>query len=141
MSLADHEHRAERLSDASDWVLAQRLWAFMKPHRLQFYSALALYLPITVAVIAEPWVIGTAIDRYMKSSGPAGERLMGITDLALLGIGLVLFCGLCLVAQQLLMQRFGQNTLVDLRGAGFKKVMRLEICLRMQFQLLRSRHS
>ena len=127
MSLADHEHRAERLSDASDWVLAQRLWAFMKPHRLQFYSALALYLPITVAVIAEPWVIGTAIDRYMKSSGPAGERLMGITDLALLGIGLVLFCGLCLVAQQLLMQRFGQNTLVDLRGAGFKKVMRLEM--------------
>ncbi|HBU47054.1 MAG TPA: hypothetical protein DEB46_01965 [Myxococcales bacterium] len=127
MSLADHEHSAERLSDASDWALAQRLWTFMKPHRVQFFSALSLYLPITIAVIAEPWVIGTAIDRYMKSTSPVGERLLGITDLALLGIGLVLFCGVCLVGQQLLMQRFGQNTLLDLRRAGFKKVMRLEM--------------
>ncbi len=127
MSLADHEHRAERLSDASDWTLAKRLWAFMRPHKLQFFAALSLYLPITAAVVAEPWIIGAAIDRYMQAEGPVGERLVGVTDLALLGIGLVLFCGCCLVLQQLLMQRFGQNTLLDLRGAGFKKVTRLEM--------------
>ena len=120
MSLADHEHSAERLSDASDWALAQRLWTFMKPHRVQFFSALSLYLPITIAVIAEPWVIGTAIDRYMKSTSPRGRTTLGITDLAF-SVSVWCFCGVCLVGQQLLMQRFGQNTLLDLRRAGFKE--------------------
>lgn len=127
MSLEQHEHQAERLTDASDWTLAKRLWVYMQPHRLMFWSALLLYIPMTAALIAEPWIIGTAIDRYMKGEGSAADRLVGVTDLALLGIGLVLFFGICMVVQQLLMQRFGQDTLLDLRRKAFQKVLRLDM--------------
>jgi ATP-binding cassette, subfamily B, multidrug efflux pump len=122
-----HEHRAERLSDLGDGALIKRLWPYMAPHRRLFITALLLYIPITAAIIAEPYIIGEAIDRFMQGNGNTPERLAGLTHLALLGLGVVVLAGALLMAQQLCMQRLGLLTLRDLRSKAFNKALRLDI--------------
>jgi ATP-binding cassette subfamily B multidrug efflux pump len=122
-----HEHRAERLSGLGDGALIKRLWPYLKPHRRLFAAALLLYIPITAAIIAEPYIIGEAIDQFMQGGGDRADRLAGITQLALLGLGVVLAAGALLMAQQLCMQRLGLLTLRDLRSRAFNKALRLDI--------------
>ena len=81
-----HEHRVERLSGLSDGQLVLRLWRYLKPHRVFLVVALVLYLPITAAMMIEPWLIGEAIDRYMSGLGSQAERLSGVTSLGLIGV-------------------------------------------------------
>ncbi len=127
MTQPGHEHREERLSDLTDAQLIGRLWHYLKPHRRYLYIALVLYLPITGAMLLEPWLIGEAIDRYMKATGSSADRLQGITQLGLLGLAVALGYALSLGLQQLCLQRLGLNTLRDLRTTAFAKALRLDL--------------
>ena len=127
MTQPRHEHRDERLSDLNDGQLVLRLWAFLRPHRRYLWVALFLYLPITAAMLLEPWLIGEAIDRYMKADGSSADRLSGVTQLGLMGLGVALVFAMSLGLQQLCLQRLGINTLRDLRKTAFAKALRLDL--------------
>ncbi len=127
MTQPTHEHRDERLSDLTDPQLIVRLWAFMRPHRVFLIIALILYIPIVGAMMLEPWLIGEAIDRYLKGSGTSADRLAGITWFGLVGVGAAVAGAVALGLQQLCLQRLGLNTLRDLRRTTFDKAMRLDL--------------
>jgi ATP-binding cassette subfamily B multidrug efflux pump len=127
MTDLSHEHRVERLSGLSDGQLVLRLWRYLKPHRVFLVVALVLYLPITAAMMIEPWLIGEAIDRYMSGLGSQAERLSGVTSLGLIGVSVALGYALCFALQQLCLQRLGLNALRDLRRTSFDKALRLDL--------------
>ena len=101
MSQPTHEHREERLSDLNDRQLIVRLWAFMKPHRIFLIIALILYVPIVGAMMLEPWLIGEAVDRYLKAEGTSSDRLAGITWFGLVGVAAALAGAIAFGLQQL----------------------------------------
>jgi ATP-binding cassette subfamily B protein len=127
MNQPTHEHRDERLSDLTDPQLIARLWTYMKPHRVFLVIALILYAPIIGAMMIEPWLIGEAIDAYLKGEGSSADRLAGITRFGLIGVAVALGGALAMGLQQLCLQRLGLNTLRDLRRTTFDKAMRLDL--------------
>ena len=127
MSQPSHTHRDERLSDLTDAQLIVRLWLYMKPHRRLLFTALLLYIPIVGAMMLEPWLIGEAIDEYLKGAGSSAERLAGVTHYGLIGVAAALGGAAAMGLQQLCLQRLGLNTLRDLRRTTFDKAMRLDL--------------
>ena len=127
MSQPTHTHRDERLSDLTDAQLIVRLWLYMKPHRSLLFTALLLYIPIVGAMMLEPWLIGEAIDEYLKGAGSSAERLAGVTHYGLIGVAAALGGAAAMGLQQLCLQRLGLNTLRDLRRTTFDKAMRLDL--------------
>ena len=71
-------HREEALGKTYDLALIQRLWRYVRPYRAQFFVAL-LCLPVTsVFLLAQPYLLKVAVDRYMTQNDPGGLATTGL---------------------------------------------------------------
>jgi ATP-binding cassette subfamily B protein len=111
----------KELGRAYDAVLIRRLWTFIRPYRRDFWLALAC-LPATSAfMLAQPYILKVAIDRYI-ASGDSG----GVTSMGLLYGGAALGEFVFLYLQYYLTMMVAQKSLADLRIAVFAHVQQLE---------------
>lgn len=115
-------HEEAELGKSYDWRLLQRLFPFVKPHRLLLGTAL-LMMPLTsLASLLQPYLLKLAIDAALVDrSMDALLRVVGFFAATLVGEFLSRF------TQIYLMQLAGQRAMADLRRAVFQHIQRLRI--------------
>jgi ATP-binding cassette subfamily B multidrug efflux pump len=113
-------HAEDELERAYDVELIRRLWRFIHPYRRIFWLSAAI-LPVTSALmLAQPYILKLAIDRYVDKGDVAG-----LTRMAALFLGAVIGELLALYFQYWLTMAVAQKSLADLRLALFEHLERL----------------
>ncbi|MBI3801503.1 MAG: ABC transporter ATP-binding protein [Deltaproteobacteria bacterium] len=70
--------REEALGKVYDLALLRRLWRYVRPYRGQFFTAL-ICLPITSAfLLAQPYILKLAVDRYIAHADTHGLAIAGL---------------------------------------------------------------
>jgi len=112
--------REDDLGKAYDLRLMRRLAAYIRPHARPFALAM-LALPLTsAAMLAQPYILKLAIDRYI-----AGGDRRGLTLMALLYGGAMAAEYAFYYAQYYLTMLVAQRSLADMRRELFAHVQRL----------------
>jgi ATP-binding cassette subfamily B protein len=119
----------EALGKAYDVRLTRRLLGYLRPYKWRVVFALALTLLINPLELVSPYLFKVAVDSYIIPV--VGNRLL--LRAGLIGLGWVTLAYLATLvvgfalqyAQITVMQRVGQETMYDLRGAIFGKMQRL----------------
>lgn len=105
---------------ADDSSVLQRLYAEVKPYWRAIAGAFALFVPLTLAQLAQPLIIGEAVDGGFKTGNMgviaqwAGLYLLAVTGRAAVQM-----------AQLFLMQWTGQRAVRAVRNRLFAKIQRL----------------
>src|SRR5713226_9401525 len=119
----------EELGKAYDVRLTRRLLGYLRPYKWHVVFALALTLLINPLELVSPYLFKVAVDSYIIPV--VGNKLLlraGLIGLGWVTLGYLatLVVGFALqYAQITVMQRVGQETMYDLRGAIFGKMQRL----------------
>ncbi len=119
----------EALGKAYDVRLTRRLLGYLRPYKWHVVFALALTLLINPLELVSPYLFKVAVDSYIIPV--VGQKLL--LRAGLIGLGWVTLAYLATLvvgfalqyAQITVMQRVGQETMYDLRGAIFSKMQRL----------------
>lgn len=109
-------------SPMNDRALSKRLLLEVSAERRPVYGAMALYLPILLCRIGQPFVIGLAVERGFQL-----RDLHAIATWTLVFVGLVLCQSATEIVQLFLLQRTGQRVLRNMRERLFAKVQRLPL--------------
>jgi ATP-binding cassette, subfamily B, multidrug efflux pump len=130
----------EVLGKAYDSRLMARLLKYLRPYRWQVAVALASILLKSFADVLGPYLTKVAIDRYLApakgassgtSSGIWGwlspRPFTGITQIAAIYVGLLVFSFLLEFLQTYFMQWTGQKVMFDLRRQIFRHLQRLHV--------------
>jgi ATP-binding cassette subfamily B multidrug efflux pump len=133
--MASH-HEEEVLGKAYDSRLMKRLVTYLRPYKWQVGIALGSILLKVGADVLGPYLTHVVIDRYlapvpglrtpldfMLSSKP----LVGIAQIAALGVGLLTFSFLLEYLQTYYMQWTGQMVMFDLRSQIFRHLQHMHI--------------
>jgi ATP-binding cassette subfamily B multidrug efflux pump len=97
-----------------------RSWPFLRPELPRFGLALALAPLSAAAVVAQPWLLKTAID------GPIAARdLAGIREIALLYLAAVVFEFLTSAVHTVLLARASMNSIAALRAGVYRHAIGL----------------
>ncbi|MCC6850567.1 MAG: ABC transporter ATP-binding protein [Deltaproteobacteria bacterium] len=113
-------HGEEALGKAYDARLIRRLWTFIRPYRRIFWLSVAC-LPLNAAcMLAQPYILKLAIDRYVSAGDARGLGRMGLVYVAAI-VGECAF----FYAQYYLTMLVAQRSLADLRVRVFAHVQRL----------------
>jgi ATP-binding cassette subfamily B protein len=112
--------RDEITGKAYDLRLMLRLWAYVRPYRNTFGLSLLCLLASSLALLAQPYLLKIAIDRYMAS-----RDLMGLSGMATLFILAALVELLAFYGNYYLTMLVAQRALSDLRVAVFAHLQRL----------------
>ncbi|MEM7589040.1 MAG: ABC transporter ATP-binding protein [Myxococcota bacterium] len=97
--------------------LAQRV---LSNHRTVLFGGMILYIPVTLLALAQPLVIGAAVDQGMQQ-----HDVGVVAQWAGVYLGVVVCCALVEILQLQLVQLAGQRILRDLRHQLFAKAQRL----------------
>jgi ATP-binding cassette, subfamily B, multidrug efflux pump len=118
---AGHEAPEQTLGKAYDARLIRRLWRYIRPHQREFWLAVACLPGPTAFVLAQPYLLKIAIDRYIAGRDSSGLALMG-------GLYAVAIAGELTFQylQYTLTMLVAQKSLADLRIDIFNHVQRLE---------------
>lgn len=112
--------REEELGKAYDFRLMMRLWAYIRPHRRLFLLAVVALPLNSLAMLAQPYLLKVAIDRYI-----ANKDAHGLAFTAML-YGTAMVCEYAFFyAQYYLTMLVAQRSLADLRRELFAHVQRL----------------
>ncbi|MGE0680048.1 MAG: ABC transporter ATP-binding protein [Candidatus Binatia bacterium] len=112
--------REETLGKPYDLALLRRLWVYVRPYRAQFFTALVC-LPITSAfLLAQPYILKIAVDRYIAQRDSHGLAIAGLLYSAAL-IGEFLF----FYWQYYATMTVAQKSLADLRRDLFAHLQEL----------------
>lgn len=112
--------REEVLGKPYDLALLRRLWVYVRPYRAQFFTAL-ICLPITSAfLLAQPYILKLAVDRYIAQRDSHGLAIAGLLYSAAL-IGEFLF----FYWQYYSTMMVAQKSLADLRRDLFAHLQEL----------------
>jgi ATP-binding cassette, subfamily B, multidrug efflux pump len=109
-------------NDVGDWRILKRLSREALPDRRLFGAALALYLPIVLAKVGQPLIIGLAVDQGYRT-----RDLSAVTSWAALYLLSVALQASLEMLQLYIMQRMGQGAVKRLRARLFGKIQRLSI--------------
>ncbi len=129
-------HEEEVLGKAYDARLMKRLLGYLRAYRWQVGVALVAIVLKAGADVLGPYLTKVAIDKYLASRTEAHSLLdrflsprplTGIAQIALMYVGLLLFCFLLEFAQTYIMQWTGQKVMFDLRSQIFRHLQRLHI--------------
>ena len=130
-SLLDED--GEAFEKAYDHTMMRRLLGFLKPYRLQLFSAIGLLLLTSALAPAFPALLATAMDRYLLADLPPfslltiDQRLRGLLDVTLVYLALrVLSFGLR-YGYTYLISWLGQRIIYDMRRLMFAKIQRLHM--------------
>src|ERR1700687_144924 len=126
----------EVLGKAYDSRLMKRLIEYLRPYKWQTGIALGSILLKVGADVLGPYLSKVVIDRYL-SPVPGGHTLLdrflnskplvGIAQLAAIGVGLLIFSFLLDYLQIYFMQWAGQMVMFDLRSQIFRHLQRMHI--------------
>lgn len=108
------------LGKAYDVKLMARLWTFVAPHWRLLGISLLLVLITPAFELAQPYLLGVAVDEFIKV-----DRQDGIGYLVLGYLGLVLLQATASFAQLYVLQLLGQRSMHDLRVAIYRHVLSL----------------
>src|SRR2546428_14110080 len=76
--MAEPSQQEELLGKAYDIGLIKRLWKFIVPYKLQFWTAMLL-LPLQQAFgLAQPYLMKVGIDQYIGGGDLGGLRNVGV---------------------------------------------------------------
>jgi ATP-binding cassette subfamily B protein len=129
-------HEEEVLGKAYDSRLMKRLLRYLLPYRWQTGIALGSILLKVGADVLGPYLTKVVIDRYLAPvpgrSTPldrflSSQPLVGIAQIAALGVGLLIFSFLLEYLQTYFMQWVGQKVMFDLRSQIFRHLQRMHI--------------
>ena len=115
-------HEEEILGKAYDARLMRRLLAYLRPYWRQVAIALVAIIAGAAAQLAQPYLIKTAIDRYI-----AAGRLAGLDRLAALYFVVLVGAFVAEYVQTWTMQLTGQRIMFDLRMAIYGHLQRLDL--------------
>ncbi len=133
--MASH-HEEEVLGKAYDSRLMKRLITYLRPYKWQTAIALGSILLKVGADVLGPYLTHVVIDRYLAPVPGlhtpldfflSSKPLVGIAEIAALGVGLLTFSFLLEYLQTYFMQWTGQMVMFDLRSQIFRHLQRMHI--------------
>jgi len=115
-----HGALAEEDMKAIDADVLRRLLRYVLPYRAKFLGGMTMMLFSTAVGLAGPWLIRTAVDRYIVPGDYAGLMVIA-------GAYVGLHCGSWVANyfRQLLIAQVGQSVIFDLRRDLFAHLQRL----------------
>jgi ATP-binding cassette subfamily B protein len=126
----------EVLEKAYDSRMLLRLTAYLRPYTLQVGLALATIVLKAGADVLGPYLMMTAIDKYLSAhSGGhsyldrflSPEPMVGIAQISGIYLGVLLLSFLFEFTQTYLMQWTGQKVMFDLRSQIYRHLQRMDI--------------
>jgi ATP-binding cassette, subfamily B, multidrug efflux pump len=114
--------RDEITGKAYDFRLMLRLWGYVRPYRRTFLLSLVCLLVSSLALLAQPYLLKIAIDRYMGA-----KNLAGLSGMALLFVAAALVELAAFYGNYYLTMLVAQRALSDLRVEVFAHLQRLPI--------------
>jgi ATP-binding cassette, subfamily B, multidrug efflux pump len=129
-------HEEEVLGKAYDSRLMKRLLRYLRPYKWQVAIALSSILLKVGADVLGPYLTKVVIDRYLAPVPGShtfldrflsSQPLVGIAQIAAIGVGLLIFSFLLDYLQTYYMQWAGQMVMFDLRSQIFRHLQRMHI--------------
>jgi ATP-binding cassette subfamily B protein len=114
-------HEEEVLGKAYDAKLIGRLWRYVRPHGGLVSLSLLLMLAVGAVQLVQPYLIKLAIDDHIST-----RRLDGLGILALLFLAALAGEFALRFGQLYVLERTGQNVVLDMRSELFAHVQRLD---------------
>jgi ATP-binding cassette subfamily B protein len=114
-------HEEEVLGKAYDAKLIGRLWRYVRPHGGLVSLSLLLMLAVGAVQLVQPYLIKLAIDDHIST-----RRLDGLGILALLFLAALAGEFALRFGQLYVLERTGQNVVLDMRRELFAHVQRLD---------------
>lgn len=108
----------------NDRDLILNLLKDLRPTRVLFFIGLLLYIPVTLLAIAQPLLIGYAVQQAIGSNG-----LLQVLSISSLFLGVVIALAAFELGQAFCLQLSGQRLVRELRQRSFAKVQRLSMGL------------
>ena len=125
------------IGKAYDSRLMRRLLVYLKPYKLQVGISLVAILFTAFADVLGPYLTKVAVDLYMtRSTGTnhsawtrylSSNPMTGITQIAGIYFGSLLFIYVLAFVQTYLMQWTGQKVMFDLRSQIFRHIQRMHV--------------
>ncbi len=125
------------IGKAYDSRLMRRLLVYLKPYRLQVGISLIAILFTAFADVLGPYLTKVAVDLYMTPSQATSHSLWmrhlsrnpmtGITEIAGMYLGSLIFIYVLAFIQTYLMQWTGQKVMYDLRSQIFRHIQRMHV--------------
>ena len=112
------EETAER--KVSDIALVRRLSTYARPYRTQLIASMLFLFVDTATDLAGPYILKTAIDRYIT-----GKDLAGLTNIVLVYVAVNMVNFFTSHRQLYLMSGIGQRIIYKLREEMFSRLQRL----------------
>jgi len=112
----------EELGKLYDHSVTKRMLPYLKPYRKRLVFALLGMLLFAAASMTQPYLIGLAIDRFVRTGDLNGLNLIGA---ALIGLAVLAWAGQWM--QQLLTAYIGHNVLLTLRTNMFDHIQKLSL--------------
>jgi ATP-binding cassette, subfamily B, multidrug efflux pump len=133
--MASHQDE-EVLGKAYDSRLMKRLLTYLRPYKWQTGIALASILLKVGADVLGPYLTKVVIDRYLAPVTGlrtpldfflSSKPLLGIAQIAAVGVGLLIFSFLLEFLQTYFMQWTGQKVMFDMRKEIFRHLQRMHV--------------
>ena len=125
------------IGKAYDSRLMRRLLVYLKPYRLQVGISLVAILCTAFADVLGPYLTKVAVDLYMTRSSGLNDSLWtrhlsrnpmtGITEIAGIYFGSLIFIYVLAFIQTYLMQWTGQKVMYDLRSQIFRHIQGMHV--------------
>lgn len=112
----------EKVRPKNGRITLWRMWRYLRRQRLILTSVVALVALATLFNLAEPYLVGVAIDRYVETGD-----LDGLLRIVLLMVGIAVLYGGVVWVHLRLMIRVSQYTVRDLRKDLFAKLQTLPL--------------
>jgi ATP-binding cassette subfamily B multidrug efflux pump len=129
-------HEEEVLGKAYDSRLMKRLLTYLRPYKWQVAISLVSIILKAGADVLGPFLVMIEVDRYLAPVRGvrtpfdfllSSDPLVGITRIAVLYVGLLVFSFLLEYLQTYFMQWTGQKVMFDLRSQIFRHLQRMHI--------------
>src|ERR1035441_9099693 len=127
----------EVLGKAYDSRIMRRLLRYLGPYRLQVAVALTAIILKAGADVLGPYLMKTAIDKYLSSRAGGGhsfldpilssQPLLGIAQISGIFLGVLLLGFIFEFTETYLMQWTGQKVMFDLRSQLYRHLQRMDI--------------
>ncbi|MGH9513056.1 MAG: ABC transporter ATP-binding protein [Terriglobales bacterium] len=133
--MASH-HEEEVLGKAYDSRLMKRLLTYLRPYKWQVFIALGSIFLKAGADVLGPYLTKVVIDKYLAPVPGlhtpfdfflSNKPLLGIAQIAALGVGLLAFSFLLDYLQTYFMQWAGQMVMFDLRKQIFRHLQKMHV--------------
>jgi ATP-binding cassette, subfamily B, multidrug efflux pump len=117
---AESVQEEERLGKAYDAALMRRIWAYVRPYKVQIGLAFVFIPVVAGAALAQPYLLKVAIDDHIAQGDASGLAWVGLAF-----VGALVLQTLGTFGQMYVLQYVGVRSMNDLRMHVFRHTQRL----------------